>query len=150
MATLKPPENALTLLQTPPKTCNSDTVTALCFLGEQELINHRLARVFETFEHFAPLHFQAPFFFSAPIKGRFSVVPPSFTTLQMHSSQRKEKKRNTSFALSAASRCENKPMARRKEEEEGRGKKGGRGEVCYAPVKAVRFRPWLLHVAEAH
>lgn len=42
--TLKP-LNTLTLLQTPPKTCNSDTVTVSVW-GIQELINHRLAHIF--------------------------------------------------------------------------------------------------------
>lgn len=46
--------------------------------------------------------------------------------------------------LRARSMCENELMARRRS--------GKREEEvsCYAPVKAVGFRLWLLHVAEAH
>lgn len=38
----------------------------------------------------------------------------------------------------------------RRRGEERRRKEGGRSEVRYAPVKAVEFSLWLLHVAEAH
>lgn len=81
-------------------------------LAIQELINHRLARIFichvkQTFE-FALLHFQASLS-SAPIKSRFSMVPPCFATLQIAQFEGKE---NT-VAQSAANRCKNKQMARR-------------------------------------
>lgn len=50
-----------------------------------------LSRQTETCKHFAPSHFQASLS-SAPINARFSVVPPSLTTLQMHSLQKRKKK----------------------------------------------------------
>lgn len=61
--------------------------------GIQKLINHRshfyLSCQTETFEYFAPLHFQASFS-SAPINSQFSVVPPSFTVKQMQSFREEE------------------------------------------------------------
>lgn len=98
-------------VQIPTKIYKSNIVF-VTVLAIQELINHRLARIFichvkQTFE-FALLHFQASLS-SAPIKSRFSMVPPCFATLQIAQFEGKE---NT-VAQSAANRCKNKQMARR-------------------------------------
>lgn len=114
----------------------------------QELINHRLAHIFicgVKHKHSNTLLrcTSKLSFSSAPINGQFSVVPPSFTTLQMHSLQAaKEKKENTSLAFRAASRCENKPTARRRDEEEGEGK-GERKEEEEVRYATPQLRPWV-------
>lgn len=88
----------------PPKsTQNMQSCDGQCF-GNTRAHQSRISSHFylscqtETFEHCAPLHLQASFS-SAPINGQFSVVPPSFTTLQMQSFQEEKKggkKKNTS------------------------------------------------------
>lgn len=141
----------------PPKsTQNMQSCDGQCF-GNTRAHQSRISSHFylscqtETFEHCAPLHLQASFS-SAPINGQFSVVPPSFTTLQMQSFQEEKKggkKKNTS------SESYKQVWKQARGEEWGRGKEedGGKKEEevrCYAPVRAVGFSLWLLHVAEAH
>lgn len=144
-ATLKPLNN-LTLLQTPPKTCNSDTVT-LSVLGIQELISHRLAHIFIC----CVKHKHSNTLLRCTSKLPFLPLPLTADSprcrpaLPRHRCTACRKKDSTSLALRAASRCENKPMVRRRDEErgrrrEGRRKEGGRGEVCYV----LQFRLWGL------
>lgn len=112
--------------QTPPKTCNSDTVT-LSVLGIQELISHRLAYIFiccVKHKHSNTLlrcTSKLPFL-PLPLTADSPRCRPALPRYRCTACRKKD---STSLALRAASRCENKPMVRRRDEERGRRREGG-------------------------
>lgn len=113
------------VLQTPPKTHNSDLCDWLCDLGIHELINHRLARVFICHVKHEHLNIllcctSLPLPLTVDSTRCRPVLPRCRCTACW-----KERKKNSSLP---ASRCKNKPVVSRRDKQRRRkSKRTGKG-----------------------